>query len=56
MLQFSYLKLFVFDDYHVSSIALHVITGLLLNDVYHLWEFAYDWLLIKYWFQFWLMI
>ena len=30
----------------------HVITKLLLNEIYHLWEFAFDWLILKCWFKF----
>ena len=44
-----YLQLCIWDDYHVFLIASHVITRLLLDEIYHHWELTIDLLLIKYW-------
>ena len=44
-----YLQLCIWDDYHVFLIASHVVTRLLLDEIYHHWELTIDSLLIKYW-------
>ena len=42
------------DDYHVFLFASIVITRLLINKTYYLWELLFDWLvkMMKYWFLF----
>ena len=40
-----YLQLCVWDDYHVFVIATLVLTRLLLDEIYHLIELPFDWLI-----------
>ena len=40
-----YLQLCMWDDYHVFVIATLVFTRLLLNEIYHLIELPFDWLI-----------
>ena len=41
-----YLQLCIWNDYHVFLMASHVITRMRLDEIYHLWEVVFDWLLI----------
>ena len=51
-----YLELCMWEEYQVFLIASLVIARLLLNEIYHLWDFIFDLLLIEDWFRFWLMM
>ena len=41
----TYLQLFMWDDYHVSLIVTLEFTRLLLDEIYHLIELPFDWLI-----------
>ena len=47
-----YLQLCTWDDYHIFLIATLVFTRLLLDEIYHLIELLFDWLMMWYWFKF----
>ena len=47
-----YLQLCMWDDYHIFLIAPLVFTRLLLDEIYHLIEFLFKWLMIWCWFLF----
>ena len=47
-----YLQLCTWDDYHIFLIAALVFTRLLLDEIYHLIELLFDWLMMWYWFLF----
>ena len=44
-----YLQLCMWDDYHVFLIATLVFTRLLLDEIYHLIELPFDWLIDWWW-------
>ena len=44
-----YLQLCMWDDYHVFLIAALVLTRLLLDEIYHLIESLFEWLIITIW-------
>ena len=51
-----YLQLCTRDDYHMFLIATLVFTRLLLDEIYHLIELLFDWLMMWCWFLFiWLL-
>ena len=39
-----YLQLYMWDDYHLFLIGSHIITRLLLDGIYLLWEVTFDWI------------
>ena len=41
-----YFQLCIWDDYLIFPISLHVITRLLLDEIYNLWELPFDWLMM----------
>ena len=41
-----YLQLYMWDDYHIFLIAPPVVTRLLLDEIYHLIELLFDWLML----------
>ena len=41
-----YLQLYMWDDYHIFLIAPLVFTRLLLDEIYHLIELLFDWLMM----------
>ena len=47
-----YLQLCTWDDYHIFLIATLVFTRLLLDEIYHLIELLFDWLMTWCWFSF----
>ena len=47
-----YVQLWTWDDYHIFLIATLVFTRLLLDEIYHLIELLFDWLMMWYWFKF----
>ena len=47
-----YLQLCTWDDYHIFLIATLVFTRLLLEEIYHLIELLFDWLMMWHWFSF----
>ena len=47
-----YLQLCMWDDCHIFSVALLLITKLLLNDIYHLIDSPFDWLVMECYFLF----
>ena len=47
-----YLQLCTWDDYHIFLIAMLVFTRLLVNEIYHLIELLFDWLMMWCWFLF----
>ena len=47
-----YLQLCMWDDYHIFLIAPLVFTRLLLDEIYHLIELLFDWLMMWCWFSF----
>ena len=49
-----YLRFCIWDDYHVFLIALQVVTRLLLSEIYHRSEFAFNyWLIVASAFTWW---
>ena len=47
-----YLQLRTWDGYHIFLIATLVFTRLLLDEIYHLIELLFNWLMMWYWFLF----
>ena len=47
-----YVQSCTWDDYHIFLIATLVFTRLLLDEVYHLIELLFDWLMMCCWFKF----
>ena len=47
-----YLQLCMWDGYHIFLIATLVFTRLLLDEIYHLIELLFDWLMMWCWFSF----
>ena len=47
-----YVQLCTWDDYHIFLIATLVFTRLLLDEIYHLIELLFDWLMMWCWFSF----
>ena len=47
-----YLQLCTWDDYHIFLIVMLVFTRLLVNEIYHLIELLFDWLMMWCWFLF----
>ena len=47
-----YLQLCMWDDYRVFFIASHLITRLFLDEIYHLWEFVFDYFFMECWLHF----
>ena len=46
------LQLCTWDDYHIFLIAPLVFTSLILDEIYHLVELLFEWLMMRYWFLF----
>ena len=47
-----YVQLCTWDDYHIFLIATLVFTRQLLDEIYHLIELLFDWLMLCCWFKF----
>ena len=47
-----YVQLCMWGDYHIFLIATLVVTRLLINEIYHIIELLFDWLMMCCWFKF----